>query len=287
MLIPVILPFRLKRVLFDIERKLGRVHTTDIPSSSIVIDLDLSFYGNDVAEYVLDCGPQGKRRFVPHPETLKEPHVIIPLADITPDFVHPQTKTSLETMAKDISGQEDFTSFFPTVEEEDYLATVNNSRENTSREKPSNLTQTNVNLPLKDGNPEISTSMCNGHLLPTAISLGRNLSESDASGQNGDNPSGLTNSFSDVCLGNGLSASPDLYISDAGHQLSDNSRSGKIPLSNECLSVRVPPVALITGAAKRLGACIARKLHASRYSVVIHYNKSQAEANNLSGELNR
>ena len=162
------LSFRLKRVLFNIERQLGRLRTTDIPSSSFVIDLDLSFYGNDFAEYVLDCGPQGKRRFVPHPETLNEPHVIISLAGITPDFVHPQTKKSLETMAKDISGQADFTSFFPTVQEEDYLKIVNNSRENinASREKPSYLTQINANLLLKDGNPEISSSKCKGSLLP-------------------------------------------------------------------------------------------------------------------------
>ena len=117
----MILSFRLKRVLFDIESQLGRVHSTDIPSSTIAIDLDLSFYGNDVTEYVLNCAPQGKRRLVPHPETLKEPHVIIPLADVTPDFIHPQTKKSLKTMAKEISGQEDFTSLYPSVPEKDYL----------------------------------------------------------------------------------------------------------------------------------------------------------------------
>ena len=283
MLIQVILSFRLKRVLFDIESQLGRVRTTEIPSSTIAIDLDLSFYGNDVTEYVLDCAPQGKRRLVPHPETLKEPHVIIPLADVTPDFVHPQTKKSLETMAKEISGQEDFTSLFPPVEEEDYMGIPKNTRENV----PSYLTQTNFNLLLKNGNADISTSMRNGSLLPTGIFTGRDPLESDSSGQNGDNLSGLTNSFSDVCLGNGLSASPDLLISDAGHQLSDNSRCGKSPLLNERLSFRVPPVALVTGSAKRLGACIARKLHASGYRVVIHYNKSQAEATNLLTELNR
>ena len=286
MLTSVILSFRLKRVLFDIESQLGRVRTTDIPSSSFAIDLDLSFYGNNVTEYMLDCGPQGKRRFVPHPETLKEPHVIIPLADVTPDFVHPQTKKSVEAMAKEISGQEDFTSFLPTVQEDDYLGIVNNARKNAARGKLSHLTQANVNLLLKDGNAEISTSMCNGSLLHIGIPLGRDPSELDASGPNEDNLPALTNSFSEVCLGEGFSASPDLFISDTGHRLSDNSRD-KNPLSDERLSARVPPVALITGAAKRLGACIARKLHAWGYRVVIHYNKSQDEANNLLRELNR
>lgn len=276
MLTPVICSFRLKRLLFDIESQLGRVRTTDIPSSSFSIDLDLSFYGNNVTEYVLDFAPHGKRKFVPHPETLKEPHVIISLADVTPDFVHPETQKSLEAMAKEISGQEDFKSLFPTVQEEDYLGIVYNTMENVSGAKPSYLTQANVNLLLKDGNAEISTSMCNGSLLPTGKSLGRDPSESNASRQNGDNLSGLTNSFSEVCLGNGFSASPDLFSSDAGH-----------PLCDERLSPKVPPVALVTGAAKRLGACIAKKLHASGYSVVIHYNKSQDQANNLLRELNR
>lgn len=266
---------------------MGRVRTTDIPSSTIAIDLDLSFYGNDITEYVLDCALQGKRRFVPHPDTLKEPHVIVPLADVTPDFVHPQTEKSLEMMAKEISGQEDFTSFFPTVQEEDYVGVVIKARENVSKRKPSFLTQRNVNLLLKDGNADVSTSLLHGSLFSTGISLGRNPSELNASGQHGIHlPSGLTERFSDVCQENGLSASSNLF-SDESHQLNGNPRLGKEPLSNERLPFRVPPVALVTGSAKRLGACIARKLHASGYRVVIHYNKSQTEATNLLIELNR
>ena len=88
-----------------------------------------------------------------------------------------------------------------------------------------------------------------------------------------------------MCLCNGFSASSDLF-SDVGHQLSDNSRLSKNAVSDERLFVRVPPVALVTGSGKRLGACIARKLHASGYRAVIHYNKSQAEACNLLMELN-
>jgi pteridine reductase len=46
------------------------------------------------------------------------------------------------------------------------------------------------------------------------------------------------------------------------------------------------PVALITGAAKRIGAAIARRFHAGGYRVIIHYNGSQAEAEVLAAELN-
>ena len=41
------------------------------------------------------------------------------------------------------------------------------------------------------------------------------------------------------------------------------------------------PVALITGAAKRIGAAIARRFHTGGYRVIIHYNGSYAEAEAL------
>ena len=46
-----------------------------------------------------------------------------------------------------------------------------------------------------------------------------------------------------------------------------------------------PPVVLITGAAKRVGACIARRLHASGYDVALHYRNSAAEMQSLTDEL--
>ena len=45
--------------------------------------------------------------------------------------------------------------------------------------------------------------------------------------------------------------------------------------------------ALVTGAAKRIGAVIARTLHAAGANVAIHYNRSAAEADQLAAELNR
>ncbi len=44
--------------------------------------------------------------------------------------------------------------------------------------------------------------------------------------------------------------------------------------------------ALITGAAKRVGAAIARELHSAGLQVVIHYHHSTADANALVAELN-
>jgi pteridine reductase len=45
-------------------------------------------------------------------------------------------------------------------------------------------------------------------------------------------------------------------------------------------------VALVTGAARRIGAAIARRLHAAGASVVIHYRGAEAEAAKLEAELN-
>ena len=45
------------------------------------------------------------------------------------------------------------------------------------------------------------------------------------------------------------------------------------------------PVALITGAGRRVGAVIARTLHAAGYDVALHYRHSVADARALAGEL--
>ena len=45
------------------------------------------------------------------------------------------------------------------------------------------------------------------------------------------------------------------------------------------------PVALITGAAKRVGAQIARSLHLAGYDLVLHYRQSRDEMDALVAEL--
>jgi len=49
---------------------------------------------------------------------------------------------------------------------------------------------------------------------------------------------------------------------------------------------KTPAVALITGAARRIGAEIAKKLHATGMNIILHYNTSKNAAKNLCEELN-
>ena len=50
--------------------------------------------------------------------------------------------------------------------------------------------------------------------------------------------------------------------------------------------MRANKTVLITGAARRIGAAAARYLHSQQFNVVIHYNRSAAEASQLADELN-
>jgi pteridine reductase len=45
------------------------------------------------------------------------------------------------------------------------------------------------------------------------------------------------------------------------------------------------PVVLVTGAARRIGAVLARHFHSSGYQVVLHYNRSHSEAQSLCRDL--
>jgi 2-amino-4-hydroxy-6-hydroxymethyldihydropteridine diphosphokinase len=79
-----------------IEAKLGRV-PIDSPRP---IDIDILFYDDQV----INTPPQ---LIVPHPRLAERGFVLIPLADIAPDLVHPVSKKTVKQMLEEIKGKDD------------------------------------------------------------------------------------------------------------------------------------------------------------------------------------
>ncbi len=85
-------PLKLYEQAFSsVERRLGRVRDPHDKNAPRTIDVDLSFFNDDVLEFA------GHR--VPDPEILIRPYVAIPLAEVAPDYVHPVERRRLADIA--------------------------------------------------------------------------------------------------------------------------------------------------------------------------------------------
>lgn len=71
-----------------------------------------------------------------------------------------------------------------------------------------------------------------------------------------------------------------MYLNVAGQHAGSS-------LSSQSNATLEHKVALVTGAARRIGAAIARRLHADGAAVAIHYHRSARDAGRLRDELNR
>jgi 2-amino-4-hydroxy-6-hydroxymethyldihydropteridine diphosphokinase len=86
-----------EEAITTIEAALGRVRTEN-KNAPRTIDIDIMLFNQDIIQL-------GRRR-IPDSEVLERPFVAIPLAEISPDYVHPETGQTL----KDIADQFDTTS---------------------------------------------------------------------------------------------------------------------------------------------------------------------------------
>ncbi|MGB7539056.1 MAG: 2-amino-4-hydroxy-6-hydroxymethyldihydropteridine diphosphokinase [Anaerolineales bacterium] len=77
-------------VIAPIEQELGRRRTAD-KFAPRTIDIDLALYGDRIGEY------SGKQ--VPHPDILTRAHAALPLAELSPDMLHPATGEPLKAIA--------------------------------------------------------------------------------------------------------------------------------------------------------------------------------------------
>ena len=81
--------------LAEIERALGRVRDPHNRNAPRTIDLDIALWGE-------------KPWRVPDPDILRFAHIAVPLADLAPDYVHPETGETLMQIASrsDASGMQ-------------------------------------------------------------------------------------------------------------------------------------------------------------------------------------
>ena len=94
-------PLEFKRAVIDrIEAELARVRDPNNVNAPRTIDIDIALWNDDS----LDYGDKPWR--IPDPEILRFAHVALPLADLAPDYPHPQTGETLREIANrlDASG---------------------------------------------------------------------------------------------------------------------------------------------------------------------------------------
>ena len=86
-------PAELREELRHIEDVLGRKRTED-KNAPRTIDLDIAYYGSLVADF--------DDWQVPDPETRTAAHVLVPIADVAPDWVDPHTKQTTYAMMRNL-----------------------------------------------------------------------------------------------------------------------------------------------------------------------------------------
>jgi 2-amino-4-hydroxy-6-hydroxymethyldihydropteridine diphosphokinase len=85
-----------QQVINVIEAKLKRVRLPD-KNAPRTIDADIVLFNNEVFAY---DGGDGRLRAIPDPDLLRFLHVIVPVADLLPEFPHPETGEPLGEIAK-------------------------------------------------------------------------------------------------------------------------------------------------------------------------------------------
>jgi 2-amino-4-hydroxy-6-hydroxymethyldihydropteridine diphosphokinase len=89
-------PIKVLKVLLAIEADMGRIRVQS-GYSDRPMDLDILAVGSEII--------QTEDLQVPHPRISDRAFVLVPLLEVWPDWVHPQTGISIEMMAQQVQNQ--------------------------------------------------------------------------------------------------------------------------------------------------------------------------------------
>lgn len=95
-------PTTIKQTLIaELETVLGRVRQADV-NAPRTIDADIVLFNQFVGQY---DGGDGRWRRLPDPDLLEFPHVAVPVAELLPDELHPETGERLTAVAARLMAQ--------------------------------------------------------------------------------------------------------------------------------------------------------------------------------------
>lgn len=81
------------QIITAIEQQLGRVRDPHNKNAPRTIDLDISLWNDETLDYGT------KPWHIPEPDILRFAHVAVPLAEIAPDYIHPEAQQTLSKIA--------------------------------------------------------------------------------------------------------------------------------------------------------------------------------------------
>ena len=88
-------PQELLYTCLAVEEEMGRIRSTEERWGPRPLDVDILFYGNKVVNT--------NNLTIPHPELVDRRFVLVPLAEIAPNFVHPTRDEKIKNLLKHLN----------------------------------------------------------------------------------------------------------------------------------------------------------------------------------------